>query len=59
MPRRIRLPSDVIFGSGGIPSEAVWPEYNLHGDVLNRFWGFSMKSYPTTSSFSTTRRSMR
>ena len=23
----------------GIPSEAVWPEYNLHGDVLNRWWG--------------------
>jgi hypothetical protein len=24
----------------GIPSEAVWPEYNLHGDVLNEWWGF-------------------
>jgi hypothetical protein len=23
----------------GIPSESVWPEYNLHGDVLNRWWG--------------------
>jgi hypothetical protein len=23
----------------GIPSESVWPEYNLHGDVLNQFWG--------------------
>ena len=22
----------------GIVSESVWPEYNLHGDVLNRFW---------------------
>ena len=22
----------------GIPSELVWPEYNLHGDVLNRWW---------------------
>jgi len=22
----------------GIDSEDVWPEYNLHGDVLNRFW---------------------
>ena len=22
----------------GIPSESVWPEYNLHGDVLNRWW---------------------
>ena len=23
----------------GISSESVWPEYNLHGDVLNRWWG--------------------
>lgn len=23
----------------GIESAAVWPEYNLHGDVLNRWWG--------------------
>jgi len=23
----------------GIPSAEVWPEYNLHGDVLNRWWG--------------------
>ena len=23
----------------GIPSATVWPEYNLHGDVLNRWWG--------------------
>lgn len=23
----------------GIPSASVWPEYNLHGDVLNRWWG--------------------
>jgi hypothetical protein len=22
----------------GIPSEAVWPEYNMHGDVLNKWW---------------------
>jgi hypothetical protein len=22
----------------GIPSAAVWPEYNLHGDRLNRWW---------------------
>ncbi|MEZ5117921.1 MAG: GNAT family N-acetyltransferase [Candidatus Nanopelagicales bacterium] len=25
--------------SVGIPSAEVWPEYNLHGDVLNRLWG--------------------
>ena len=24
----------------GIPSESVWPEYNLHGDVLNEWWGY-------------------
>ena len=23
----------------GIASASVWPEYNLHGDVLNRWWG--------------------
>jgi hypothetical protein len=23
----------------GIPSAAVWPEYNLHGDRLNSWWG--------------------
>ena len=23
----------------GIDSAAVWPEYNLHGDVLNQWWG--------------------
>lgn len=23
----------------GIDSESVWPEYNLHGDVVNQFWG--------------------
>jgi hypothetical protein len=22
----------------GVPSELVWPEYNLHGDVINRWW---------------------
>ena len=23
----------------GIDSVDVWPEYNLHGDVLNQYWG--------------------
>jgi len=23
----------------GIESATVWPEYNLHGDILNRWWG--------------------
>jgi hypothetical protein len=22
----------------GVPDEEVWPEYNLHGDVLGRWW---------------------
>lgn len=22
----------------GIPSQSVWPEYNLHGDVVNEWW---------------------
>jgi hypothetical protein len=24
----------------GIPSESVWPEYNLHGDVVNTWWPY-------------------
>jgi GNAT superfamily N-acetyltransferase len=23
----------------GIPSDTVWPEYQLHGDVVNQWWG--------------------
>jgi hypothetical protein len=23
----------------GVPSASVWPEYNLHGDVVNEWWG--------------------
>jgi hypothetical protein len=30
----------------GIPSRAVWPEYNLHGDVLNRWWGHLDEDLP-------------
>ena len=30
----------------GVPSEAVWPEYNLHGDVLNRWWGYLDEELP-------------
>jgi len=30
----------------GIPSETVWPEYNLHGDVLNRWWGYLDEELP-------------
>ena len=29
-------PSDPTCGSAASPSESVWPEYNLHGDVLNQ-----------------------
>lgn len=27
-------------------SEEVWPEYNRHGDVLNRYWGRLCESFP-------------
>jgi hypothetical protein len=30
----------------GIASEAVWPEYNLHGDVLNEWWGYLDEELP-------------
>ena len=30
----------------GIPSESVWPEYNMHGDVLNRWWGHLDEDLP-------------
>ena len=39
----------------GIPSDLVWPEYNLHGDVLNTWWDLSMTNWPTSSSSSTTK----
>ncbi len=30
---------------GGLSAE-VWPEYNLHGDVLNRFWSRLYEVFP-------------
>lgn len=30
----------------GIDSAAVWPEYNLHGDVLNEWWGYLDSELP-------------
>ncbi len=27
-------------------SSSVWPEYNLHGDVLNRYWGRLFEDFP-------------
>ena len=40
----------------GIPSADVWPEYNLHGDVLNRLWGSARRGAARpTSSCCTTR----
>ena len=30
----------------GIPSSSVWPEYNLHGDVLNHWWGHLDEDLP-------------
>lgn len=29
----------------GLP-EPVWPEYNMHGDVLTRFWGLLPERFP-------------
>lgn len=30
----------------GIASELVWPEYNLHGDVLNQWWRYLDEDIP-------------
>jgi len=30
----------------GLPSAEVWPEYNLHGDVLNPYWGPLLDELP-------------
>lgn len=30
----------------GISSASVWPQYNLHGDVLNRWWGHLDEDLP-------------
>ena len=30
----------------GIASASVWPEYNLHGDVLNQWWGLLDEELP-------------
>jgi len=30
----------------GVPSKSVWPEYNLHADVLNRWWGHLEEELP-------------
>jgi hypothetical protein len=30
----------------GVPSAEVWPEYNLHGDVLNPLWGPMLERFP-------------
>jgi hypothetical protein len=31
----------------GIPSAQVWPEYNLHGDVVNEWWGLLDEELPS------------
>jgi len=31
-------------------SSPVWPEYNLHGDVTNRYWARLYDDFPTSSS---------
>ena len=30
----------------GIPSSEVWPEYNLHGDVFDEYWGALERELP-------------
>jgi GNAT superfamily N-acetyltransferase len=30
----------------GIRSEDVWPEYNLHGDVFDEYWGPMLDAFP-------------
>ena len=30
----------------GATSSEVWPEYNRHGDVLNRYWGRLLEDFP-------------
>jgi hypothetical protein len=30
----------------GIPSADVWPEYNMHGDILNEWWGLLGEELP-------------
>ena len=36
-------------------SAEVWPEYNLHGDILNRYWARLYQEFEGFSSSSTTR----
>src|SRR5918995_6290678 len=43
----------------GIPSEEVWPEYNLHGDDLNRWWQHLDVELADFSSCCTTRSATR
>ncbi|HSL64652.1 MAG TPA: hypothetical protein VK874_08340 [Gaiellaceae bacterium] len=31
---------------GRVDSSEIWPEYNLHGDVLNRYWGRLDEEFP-------------
>ena len=38
---------------------AVWPEYNMHGDVINRRRGCLMRNSRSSSSFFTTMRPAR
>jgi hypothetical protein len=30
----------------GVPSEAVWPEYNQHGDVFDEYWQPMLDAFP-------------
>ena len=35
----------------GVPDVDVWPEYNLHGDVVNPYWGPLWKELPQYQQF--------
>ena len=35
-----------LWSATGDISDEVWPEYNQHGDVLNRYWGRLLDEFP-------------
>jgi hypothetical protein len=35
-----------LWEHSGSLSQAVWPVYNLHGEVLNRYWGLLFDEFP-------------
>jgi hypothetical protein len=35
-------------------SDEVWPEYNVHGEIISRHWPYCMSDSPTINSCCTT-----